>query len=353
MPRVASNARNDGKLLHTSNDGRLILPRNDNRDISAFSKPQYDKANETLRFAQYDNGKNPSNHKERLESNQNQNSENLKPKEAKSHSLDSLDSTPYAIPPPKDSPSFLWIENWRDSYFLYVYNLTPMRNPQYVRGELKGQISFRVPLVPKFFHKDWIFYLAFTNTFYFQLFNEKASSPMRDNDFAPEFLLTYRPNKPARFSLQEITTGWRHISNGEIDKAQGGLTDRSRGSDRFILKARFSSKHYGLDIEAFVPTRFYAENRDIYKYLGSLEIKANTRYTNHLADMSVGGILGIIQPPYNITKKRPTPYFRASYTYKINKYYGLYVQYFVGYGDILYEYNVFAHRIGVGIRFVR
>ena len=272
------------------------------------------------------------------------------------------DSTPYAIPSPKDSSAFLWFENWRDTYFLYVYNFTPMRNPQYLRGEMKGQISFRAPIIPKFFSQNWIFYLAFTNTFYFQLFNEKASSPMRDNDFQPEFLLTYRPKShhkndfaqgQNRFSLTEITFGWRHISNGEIDKAQGGVADRSRGSDRFILKARFSSKHWGLDMEAFVPTRFYKENLDIYKYIGSFEAKVNMRYGNHLADFSVGGLLGVLQPPYNITKKHLTPYFRASYTYKINEYYGLYMQYFVGYGDMLYEYNSYAHRIALGIRFVR
>ncbi|RDU53602.1 phospholipase A [Helicobacter sp. MIT 01-3238] len=253
------------------------------------------------------------------------------------------DSTPYAIPRPKDISAFLWIENWRDTYFLYVYNLTPMRNPQYLRGELKGQISFRAPIIPKFFSQNWIFYLAFTNTFYFQLFNEKASSPMRDNDFQPEFLLTYRHKnrhkgdfeQGDRFSLTEITFGWRHISNGEIDKAQGGVADRSRGSDRFILKARFSNKHWGFDMEAFVPTRFYKENLDIYKYLGSFEAKVNMRYGNHLADFSLGGLLGVLQPPYSIAKSHSTPYFRTSYTYKINEYYGLYMQYFVGYGDIL------------------
>lgn len=261
-------------------------------------------------------------------------------------------NTPNAIPRPKDNDAFLWIENWRDTYFLYVYNFTPMRKAQYIRGELKGQVSFRFPLFE--FHKNWLFYLAFTDTFYFQLFNEKASSPMRDNDFQPEFLLTYRADGDSDgFNLTEITTGWRHISNGEIDKAQGGLADRSRGSDRFIIKARFSSKHYGLDIEAFVPTRFYSENRDIYKYLGSFEIKGNTRYGNHLADISVGGLLGVIQPPYNIAKKHFTPYLRTSYTYKISEYYGIYAQYFVGYGDILYEYNAFAHRVGVGIRIVK
>lgn len=267
--------------------------------------------------------------------------------------------TPYAIPSPKDSSAFLWFENWRDTYFLYVYNFTPMRNPQYLRGEMKGQVSFRVPIIPKFFSENWIFYLAFTDTFYFQLFNEKASSPMRDNDFQPEFLLTYRPKSDSmqgdKFNLTEITFGWRHISNGEVDKAQGGVANRSRGSDRFIIKARFSNKHLGLDMEAFVPTRFYKENPDIYKYIGSFEAKVNMRYGDHLADFGIGGLLGIAQPPYNITKKHkhPTPYFRTSYTYKINEYYGLYAQYFVGYGDVLYEYNSYAHRIGLGIRFVR
>ena len=345
------NSHNDEIFCQTGGVARSISKHsffrksnNTNRDISVVSLPQYDNKIDTSVSAKPQYDKNSV-----IASKNSHNDNNAKTND------DNSEITPDAISYPKENTAFLWLEDWRDTYFLYVYNLTPMRNPQYIRGELKGQISFRVPVIPKFFHKDLIFYLAFTNTFYFQLFNEKASSPMRDNDFEPEFLLTYRPSSIAkkRFPLKEITTGWRHISNGEIDKKQGGIADRSRGSDRFIIKARFSSKHWGLDIEGFLPTRFYSENRDIYKYLGSLETAVNMRYGKHLADIRVGGILGIAQPPYDIAKPHPTPYFRSSYTYKINEYYGLYLQYFVGYGDILYEYNTFAHRIGLGIRFVR
>lgn len=33
-------------------------------------------------------------------------------------------------------------------------------------------------------------------------------------------------------TLTELTTGWRHISNGEINIEHGGAADRNRGSDR-------------------------------------------------------------------------------------------------------------------------
>ncbi len=260
--------------------------------------------------------------------------------------------TPNAIPAPLTTNALLSIEDWRDTYFIYLYNFTPMANPLYVPYELKGQISFRVPLVRNILNSGGIFYFAFTDTFFFQLFNEKASSPVRDNDFQPEFLFTY-PMNIAFWggTLTELTTGWRHISNGEIDMAQGGLTDKSRGSDRWIFKGRWTTTHWGVDAEVFVPVRFYPENPLIYKYMGSLELKVFMRYHKHLADMTLTGLLRKIQPGKKVNNVHGG--LRLSYTYKINPYYGIYVQYFVGYGDYLYEYDTAGHRIGIGLRFVR
>ena len=164
---------------------------------------------------------------------------------------------PDAIPAPLTTKALLSVEDWRDTYFIYLYNFTPMENPRHIPNELKGQISFRVPLSRNIFKSGGILYFAFTDTFFFQVFNEKASSPVRDNDFQPEFLFTYPMNVVFwGGTLTELTTGWRHISNGEIDIAQGGLTDRSRGSDRWIFKARWTTKHWGVDMEAFAPVKF-------------------------------------------------------------------------------------------------
>lgn len=259
---------------------------------------------------------------------------------------------PDAIPAPLTTKALLSVENWRDTYFIYLYNFKPMDNPLYLPYELKGQVSFRVPLVRNLFKSGGILYFAFTDTFFFQVFNEKASSPVRDNDFQPEFLYTYPMN--VSFwggTLTELTTGWRHISNGEIDIAQGGVSDKSRGSDRWIFKGRWTTKHWGVDIEAFAPVRFYPENPFIYKYLGSLELKIFMRYNKHLADATLTGLLRYFQPGKRINGVHGG--LRLSYTYKLNPYYGVYVQYFVGYGDYLYEYDRMGHRIGVGVRFVR
>ncbi|EMZ37834.1 hypothetical protein LS77_010790 [Helicobacter bilis] len=96
---------------------------------------------------------------------------------------------PDAIPAPLTTKALLSVEDWRDTYFIYLYNFTPMENPRHIPNELKGQISFRVPLSRNIFKSGGILYFAFTDTFFFQVFNEKASSPVRDNDFQPEFYL--------------------------------------------------------------------------------------------------------------------------------------------------------------------
>lgn len=259
---------------------------------------------------------------------------------------------PNAIPAPLTTKALLSMEEWRDNYFIYLYNFTPMEKPIYSPFELKGQVSFRVPLVRNIFSSGGILYFAFTDTFFFQVFNEKASSPVRDNDFQPEFLFTYPMN--VSFwggTLTEITTGWRHISNGEVNIAEGGASDKSRGSDRWIIKGRWTTKHWGVDIETFFPVRFYPENPLIYRYLGSLEIKIFMRYNKHLADMTLTGLLRQFKP--NNEAQGTHGGLRISYTYKLNSYYGIYAQYFIGYGDYLYEYNKMGHRIGIGVRFVR
>lgn len=260
--------------------------------------------------------------------------------------------TPNAITAPLTEKTLLGLEDWRDTYFIYIYNFTPMANPLYLPYELKGQVSFRIPLVRNVFKSGGIFYFAFTDTFFFQVFNEKASSPVRDNDFQPEFLYTYPMN--LNFwggTLTELTTGWRHISNGEVDIAQGGAADKSRGSDRWIFRGRWTTRHWGVNIECFVPVRFYPENPKIYKYMGSVDIKVFMRYGNHLADATFSGLLRQIQPGGKVSGTYGA--LRLSYTYKLNPYYGVYLQYFIGHGDYLYEYDTMGHRIGLGVRFVR
>lgn len=260
---------------------------------------------------------------------------------------------PDAIPAPLTTKALLNVEDWRDTYFMYIYNFSPMENPNYIPNELKGQISFRVPIVRNIFKSGGIFYFAFTDTFFFQVFNEAASSPVRDNDFQPEFLFTYPMN--VTFwggTLTELTTGWRHISNGEINIEHGGVTDKSRGSDRWIFKGRWTTKHWGVDMEMFFPVRFYPENPFIYKYLGSLDVKIFMRCNKHLADATISGLLRVLQPGERLNK-RIHGGLRLSYTYKLNPYYGIYMQYFIGYGDYLYEYDRLGHRIGIGVRFIR
>lgn len=160
----------------------------------------------------------------------------------------------FAAPKPLEHLSMSPFEEWRGSYVMYVYNFSPMDNPLYRRDEMKFQLSFRVPLVRDIFRSGGVLYFAFTDTFFFQVFNDAASSPVRDNDFQPEILYTYPMN--VEFwggALSEITTGYRHISNGEIDTTQGNAIDKSRGSDRWIFKAIWQSKHFGIDWESFSP----------------------------------------------------------------------------------------------------
>lgn len=234
--------------------------------------------------------------------------------------------------------SLLPIEEWRGNYVMEVYNFASMYDANFIKAETKAHVSFRVPIVRNFIDSGGSLYFAFTNVFFFQFLNEKASSPVRDSDLSPEFLWVWPLNIDfLGGKIQEFTTGWRHISNGEVG-------DRSRGTDRWIFKLIWTSGKFGVDLEFFMPTRYYSENIDIYKYLGIGDIKIFFRHKKHLLDCTIKGLFRINYSYMQYSS------FELGYTYKLNPYFGIYTQYFVGYADVLYEYNRFAHRIGIGIR---
>lgn len=361
-PNIESKAKADSK----DTESKTQIDSN-----NADSKEQKDSKNTSLKTMQNADSKDHTESKAQADSNAKTDSKNTEskaitlptnPYTAEFPLLDSknreklydnpyLDSQAPVTPQALNPLTLLPLEEWRGTYTTYMYNFTPMYNPQYYPYEMRFHLSFRSPLIRNLFNSGGIFYFAFTTNFFFQLFNEKASSPVRDMDFQPEFLYTYPMN--LHFwggTLIEITTGWRHISNGEIDKAQGGTMDKSRGSDRWILKAIWRTKHFGVDFECFFPVRFYPENPHIYRYMGAADLKLFLRYDKHLADATFQGLFAnFLLNDYS----RWYGGLRLSYTYKFSSYVGVYVQYFVGYGDYLYEYNTFGHRLGLGLRFVR
>ncbi len=143
-------------------------------------------------------------------------------------------SNAWYLPPQKVPKEHSWVDfakkylnmmDYLGTYFLpFYHSFTPIFqwyhpniNP-YQRNEFKFQISFRVPVFRHILWTKGTLYLAYTQTNWFQIYNNPQSAPMRMINFMPELIYVYPINfepfggKIGKFS--EIWIGWQHISNG-------------------------------------------------------------------------------------------------------------------------------------------
>lgn len=244
------------------------------------------------------------------------------------------------------------------TYFIYQYSLPPYGiYGDNIPSELKFQISFKIPLWRGALWSKGTFFFAYTQTMWFQQFNYRYSSPVRDTIYKPYFFYSY----PGDWDflggqIKEVRAGMIHQSNGigGSDCYRGSFTDptptpncRSRSAGtRFmaevIWEKRLREHIFGLQFSVwpYIPSR--RDNPDLPEYMGYADAKFYYRYKRHLLELQVSPVIS------DYTRYHGN--FRLGYAFAVSRYVSLYAQYFYGYGDSLYEYNIVTSRIGVGIR---
>nr|AFR51831.1 phospholipase A [Helicobacter pylori] len=305
-------------------------------------------------------------------------------------------SNSWYLPPQKAPKEHSWVDfakkylnmmDYLGTYFLpFYHSFTPIFqwyhpniNP-YQRNEFKFQISFRVPVFRHILWTKGTLYLAYTQTDWFQIYNDPQSAPMRMINFMPELIYVYPINfkpfggKIGNFS--EIWIGWQHISNGVggaqcyqpfnkegnpenqfpggpvIVKDYNGQKDVRWGGCRSVSAGqrpvfRLVWEKGGLKIMvAYWPYVPYDQsNPNLIDYMGYGNAKIDYRRGRHHFELQ---LYDIFTQYWRYDRWHGA--FRLGYTYRLNPFVGIYAQWFNGYGDGLYEYDVFSNRIGVGIR---
>ncbi|GAA7002593.1 hypothetical protein Kyoto22A_11360 [Helicobacter pylori] len=116
-------------------------------------------------------------------------------------------SNAWYLPPQKAPKEHSWVNfakkylnmmDYLGTYFLpFYHSFTPIFqwyhpniNP-YQRNEFKFQISFRVPVFRHILWTKGTLYLAYTQTNWFQIYNDPQSAPMRMINFMPELIYVY------------------------------------------------------------------------------------------------------------------------------------------------------------------
>ncbi|PAF47962.1 hypothetical protein BKH41_06800 [Helicobacter sp. 12S02232-10] len=219
-------------------------------------------------------------------------------------------------------------------------------------NEIKIQISFKIPVFERVFWTKGSIYFAYTQTMWFQMYNIRYSNPVRDTNYQPEFFYSY----PLEWNLwggkiTQVWAGVQHLSNGiggedcyrESLKIPSGPKCRSRtAGNRFLAHIFWKKSGFVADLSVwpYVPKR--KDNPDLYQYMGYGNLKLSYRSKRHLGEVEIYSIFT------NYAHYRGA--IRLGYTFKVSKFLGIYAQYFYGYGDSLYEYNIRSNRFGIGVR---
>ena len=225
-----------------------------------------------------------------------------------------------------------------ENYFLPLYyntnifqsnDVKPYTKP-YKKFEVKLQISAKASIFKDLFWGVGM-YFAYTQKSFFQMYSHSISSPFRSTDYNPEFTLY----KPFDFGLN-VRFGYKHLSNGDAG-------NDSRSINVMALDLIYKISDFRATIKSWVYMTH--DPRDIRKYLGYSDLILEYDFCgrNHLS-LTIGNLV------HNYKHYKGN--VKLEYRFDI-QHFGIFVQYFYGYGDSLHEYNLKKHAIGVGFALAR
>jgi phospholipase A1/A2 len=236
---------------------------------------------------------------------------------------------------------------YRANYLLpYTYNFTQNKqlyqaidpNIEIQDAEAKFQLSFKIKLWESILGTDTDLWVGYTQLSLWQVYNSAFSAPFRETNYEPEILLSFRTNTDI-FGLVRnrfIQIGLNHQSNGRSEPL-------SRSWNRVVANFGFERDSFNMVLRTWMRIPESAENddnRDIESYLGYGElvmgyfwkdfaVAATFRNNLRLNSDNVSGL-------------------QLDFTFPLFDPINGYVQYFVGYGESLIDYNHYNNRIGVG-----
>ena len=239
------------------------------------------------------------------------------------------------------------IMSHRQNYILpYTYNFHQEKatyesanpNTEIQDAEAKYQISLKVKLWQDILGTPMDLWFAYTQMSYWQVYNTEFSSPFRETNYEPEILLNYRTNTDLLGLVRSrfIQAGLNHQSNGRGEPL-------SRSWNRIVANFGFERDVFNAQLKTWLRIPESADkddNRDIESFLGYGELWLGTVWRDfHLALM--------LRNNLRFDDNRGAMQFELSFP--LIEHINGYVQYFVGYGESLIDYNHYTNRIGVGM----
>jgi phospholipase A1/A2 len=236
---------------------------------------------------------------------------------------------------------------YRANYILpFTYNFTQNKqlyqaiepNVDVQDAEAKFQLSFKIKLWESILGTDTDLWLGYTQLSLWQVYNSAFSAPFRETNYEPEILLNFRTNTDI-FGLVRnrfIQIGLNHQSNGRSEPL-------SRSWNRFVANFGFERDAFTMVLRTWMripETADNDDNRDIESYLGYGEIQAGYLWKDFAVAATFRNNLRFNSD--NVSG------LQLDFTFPLIERINGYVQYFVGYGESLIDYNHYNNRIGVG-----
>ena len=229
------------------------------------------------------------------------------------------------------------ISIYNDNYVLPFYYIQKPYNEIY-RGntpsdqkiessEFKGQLSVFSQI---FDYNKFSLNISFTLKAFSQLYTDDPW--IRETNYNPQAFVTYKFNENWNFA---VTVD--HESNG-----RGGKYERYW--DRLITSFQYKNENFDVKFSVWPLIRNYyttsKPSEQIQDYLGYENISASYKIDLFESKISIQNI----EHPDRLQ-------IIFTQSYQFYKDFGIYFQYFRGYGESLIEYNHFTHAFGIGVRF--
>lgn len=244
---------------------------------------------------------------------------------------------------PQTRPTMPGVTFHRSNYALvFSYNQFPNPAPlqevdptkTLVKPEVTFELSFKARLWRDIFGKNLCLWAAYTQRSFWQLYNFDDSSPFRDTNYEPELLLTLGTRlNLLGLDLRFVQAGFNHQSNGQSEPL-------SRSWNRVVANVGLERGDFSLLLKGWVRLHDADDdNPGMTHYLGYGEVWGYYFLKRHRLGLMVRDNLNFHENRGAIQIEWSFPMFAMMAGY---------VQYFLGYGESMLDYNHRVHRIGIG-----
>lgn len=234
----------------------------------------------------------------------------------------------------------------QSTYILpFTYNISPnvdaLReadpDKDLKKTEVTFQLSLKVKLWQDILDQKMDLWFGYTQRSFWQFYNFDDSSPFRETNYEPELLLNFRTDyRFLGLNGRFINLGFNHQSNGQSKPL-------SRSWNRAVVNFGFERGQFSFLLKGWYRIPESAEDDDnpkIEKYLGYGEIWAYYFLKKHRLGLMLRN---------NLSFHNNRGALQAEWSFPIVEWVSGYVQYFVGYGESLLDYNHRVNRMGIGL----